>query len=148
MIKAAGALLIRKHSRNLSESRVRAVQCYDCPTTRGWNRGNRGGGAEGAAEGDLFQLVSRCRVPRPSCRCPRTVQLDADLLPAQHAELELLIELAGAGEGDPFAAEQRGAQADLDLQMSVALAAGLQDRELDGFLDEDLQSPGALCPIF
>ena len=24
--------LTRKHSRNLSESRIRAVQCYDCPT--------------------------------------------------------------------------------------------------------------------
>ena len=28
------SLLIRRHSRNLSESRTRAVQCYDCPTTR------------------------------------------------------------------------------------------------------------------
>ena len=26
------SLLIRRHSRNLSESRIRAIQCYDCPT--------------------------------------------------------------------------------------------------------------------
>ena len=28
------SLLIRRHSRNLSESRIRAVRCYDCPTRR------------------------------------------------------------------------------------------------------------------
>ena len=28
------SLLITRHSRNLSESRIRAAQCYDCPTKR------------------------------------------------------------------------------------------------------------------
>ena len=28
------SLLTRRHSRNLSESRIRAVRCYDCPTRR------------------------------------------------------------------------------------------------------------------
>jgi hypothetical protein len=29
------SLLTRRHSSNLSESGIRAVQCYDCPTSRG-----------------------------------------------------------------------------------------------------------------